>query len=110
MRRIQVYVVLPPRLTLLDIAGPMEVLRCANIEQTDVHFDVRYVGASPTILTSIGLPVSSIEPLPITLPDGAMVVLAGDVDEVMTCPSRTDGGKLNMDAIHQATIDRKSVV
>ena len=104
MRRIQVYVVLPPRLTLLDIAGPMEVLRRANIEQTDVHFDVHYIGASPTILTSIGLPVSSIEPLPITLPDGAMVVLAGDVDEVMTCPSRTDGGKFNMDATHQAAI------
>src|SRR5215472_10658977 len=104
MRRIQVYVVLPPRLTLLDIAGPMEVLRRANVEQTDVRFDVRYVGASPTILTSIGLPVSSIEPLPATLPDDAMVVLAGDVDEVMTCPGRNGGGKSRLDITHQATI------
>ena len=92
MRRIQVYVVLPPRLTLLDIAGPMEVLRRANVEQTDVRFDVRYIGASATILTSIGIPVSSIEPLPATLPDEAMVVLAGDVDDVMICAGGTDAG------------------
>ena len=104
MRRIEVYVVLPPRLTLLDIAGPMEVLRRANVEQTDVLFDVRYVGASPTILTSIGLPVSSIEPLPAILPAGALVVLAGDVDEVMTCPGRTNGDRSKMDMTHQATI------
>ena len=48
-------------------------------------FDVHYTGASPSILTSIGIPVSSIEPLPATLPDEAMVVLAGDVDDVMIC-------------------------
>lgn len=104
MRRIEVYVVLPPRLTLLDIAGPMEVLRRANIEQTDLYFAVRYIGASSTILTSIGIPVSSIDPLPATLPEDAMVVLAGDVDEVMTRSGRTDSGTSKIDAIHQATI------
>jgi transcriptional regulator GlxA family with amidase domain len=104
MRRIQVYVVLPPRLTLLDIAGPMEVLRRANIEQADVHFDVLYIGASSSILTSIGIPVSSIEPLPETLPEDAMVVLAGDVDEVMKYSGQSDGGSPKMDTAHQATI------
>jgi transcriptional regulator GlxA family with amidase domain len=104
MRRIQVYVVLPPRLTLLDIAGPMEVLRRANVEQTDVCFDVRYIGPSATILTSIGLPVSSIEPLPAALPDEAMVVLAGDVDEVMICACETDAGGPKMDRAHHAAI------
>jgi transcriptional regulator GlxA family with amidase domain len=104
MQRIQVYVVLPPRLTLLDIAGPMEVLRRANIEQADVHFDVRYIGASTTILTSIGIPVSSIEPLPATLPDEAMIVLAGDVDDVMNCAGGTDAGGSKMDRAHHAAI------
>ena len=104
MQRIQVCVVLPPRLTLLDIAGPMEVLRRANVEQTDVRFDVRYIGASDTILTSIGIPVSSIEPLPARLPDEAMVVLAGDVDDVMICAGGTDAGGSKIDRAHHATI------
>ncbi len=104
MPTIPVYVVLPPRLTLLDIAGPMEVLRRANLEQTDVRFDVRYVGPSATVLTSIGIPVSSIEPLPPLLPDEAMIVLAGDVDDVLMCAGRTDRGRSKMDSVHQASI------
>ena len=104
MRRIPVYVVLPPRLTLLDIAGPMEVLRRANLEQDEVHSDVRYIGVCSTVLTSIGLPVSSVEPLPAALPDGAMVVLAGDVDDVMMIAGQRDPGRSKMDASNQATI------
>ena len=42
---IPVIVIVPPRALLLDIAGPIEVLRRANLEQHDVRFDVRYVGA-----------------------------------------------------------------
>jgi hypothetical protein len=41
MRRIPVYVVLPARLVLLDLAGPLEVLRRANHEQRNVLFEVR---------------------------------------------------------------------
>ena len=33
MKRIAVYVVLPERTLLLDVAGPLEVLRVANREQ-----------------------------------------------------------------------------
>jgi len=47
MRRIPVYVVIPPRLLLLDVAGPLEVLRRANLVQAAVYFDVRYIGPSP---------------------------------------------------------------
>src|ERR1700745_4533373 len=63
-RQIPVYVVLPPRLLLLDIAGPLEVLRQANRVQSRVLFDVRYVGPSPELLTSIGISLAAIEPLP----------------------------------------------
>ena len=104
MRRVPVYVVLPPRLTLLDLAGPMEVLRRANVEQSEVRFEVRYVGASSSILTSIGIPVCSIEPLPAALPGEAMVVVAGDVDDVMVCAGRTAADTARTDRTHLATI------
>ena len=38
MRQVPVYVVLPPRVLLLDVAGPLEVLRRANQVQPAVHF------------------------------------------------------------------------
>jgi transcriptional regulator GlxA family with amidase domain len=104
MRQIQVYVVLPPRLTLLDIAGPLEVLRRANREQNDVRFDVRYIGASRSILTSIGILVNSIEPLPAKLPDGAMIVVAGDVDKVMMPSNQTHRDTSKTDKSHEAAI------
>jgi len=104
MRRIQAFVVLPPRLTLLDIAGPLEVLRRANREQNNVRFDVRYIGACRSILTSIGILVTSIEPLPAKLPDGAMIVLAGDVDKVMMPSNRTYRDTSKTDKRHEAAI------
>lgn len=77
---IPVVVVLPPRTLLLDVAGPIEVLRRANLIQDSVRFDVRFVGATRSLRTSIGLFVSGIEPLPRTLPPDACVVVAGNVD------------------------------
>lgn len=96
LRRIPVYVVLPPRLLLLDVAGPIEVLRRANQLQADVQFDVRYIAASASLQTSIGLTVASLQALPSAVPEGAWVVLAGDVDEIQfgdsesPRPSRAD--------------------
>jgi transcriptional regulator GlxA family with amidase domain len=48
MQRIPAYVVLPPRTLLLDIAGPLEVLRRANQEQTAVYVVSQFVGHSCT--------------------------------------------------------------
>lgn len=90
MRRIQVYVVIPPRVTMLDVAGPLEVLRRANREQSGVRFEVHYVGPSESVLSSIGLPLGAIDPLPATLPADAMVVVAGDVDQVLVPAGHTD--------------------
>jgi transcriptional regulator GlxA family with amidase domain len=83
-RRIPVYVVLPPRTLLLDVAGPLEVLRRANMVQERVRFDVEYIGPTPSVSTSIGLSVAGVAPLPDTLPDDAMVVVAGNVESVMS--------------------------
>jgi transcriptional regulator GlxA family with amidase domain len=81
--RIPVVVVLPPQAMLLDVAGPCEVLRAANRHQSKVRFDVRYVGASRLIATSIGLRLHGVEPLPASIPDDAMVVVMGSVKEPM---------------------------
>jgi hypothetical protein len=45
-QEIPVYVVLPPRTLLLDVAGPIEVLRRANVEQNQYRFVFHYVGAT----------------------------------------------------------------
>ena len=102
MRRIQVYVVLPPRLMLLDIAGALEVLRRANREQSNVRFDVEYVAASASILSSIGIMITSIKPLPRVLLQGAMIILAGDVDEVMSVNGRVSRDTSKADRKHYA--------
>jgi transcriptional regulator GlxA family with amidase domain len=93
IRRIPVFVVLPPQTMLLDVAGPCEVLRAANRQQSKVCFDVHYVGASSSIATSIGLGLEGVDPLPESVPDNAMVVVVGSVEEPMQTvnqPSRRE--------------------
>ncbi|MDQ2833693.1 MAG: helix-turn-helix domain-containing protein [Acidobacteriota bacterium] len=80
---VAVYVVLLQRMLLLDVAGPLEVLRVANREQGEVRFEVHYVGPATSVTCSIGMSLSNIQPLPKALPGGAMVMLAGDVDYMM---------------------------
>lgn len=77
---VPVFVVVPPRALLLDIAGPVEVLRKANMEQARLCFDVAYVGPAADVTSSVGLAVTGIAPLPAALPDGAMVVVSGAAD------------------------------
>jgi transcriptional regulator GlxA family with amidase domain len=103
VRQIPVFVVLPPRLLLLDIAGPLEVLRQANRVQTAVRFDVQYVGPSPSLLTSIGITLNAVQPLPDELPPEAWVVLAGDVEEVMLSGGG-DAGKSPADEANEKAI------
>src|SRR5262249_1537591 len=93
VRRIPVFVVVPPRLLLLDIAGPLEVLRQANRVQSSVRFDVRYIGPTSSLPTSIGITLAGIEPLPQELPPQSWVVLAGDVEYVMHCGGAHGLGK-----------------
>ena len=104
MRQIQVYVVIPPRLLLLDVAGPLEVVRRANQVQTEVQFDVHYVGPSSSLQTSIGLILTAIDPLPDRLPRGAFVVLAGDVEQVMMSGRQTRLGGAKADAADEEAI------
>jgi len=88
-REIPVFLVVPPRALLLDIAGPMEVLRQANLAQAAVRFAVTYVGPSPHVLSSVGLALSGIEPLPGHLQEHALVVVSGAVDEPLSLAADT---------------------
>jgi transcriptional regulator GlxA family with amidase domain len=104
LRRIPVFVVIPPRLLLLDIAGPLEVLRQANRVQGSVRFEVRYVGPTSSSQTSIGVTLAEIESLPDELPSNCWIVIAGDVEEVMLIggmpgPGRSAADKAAEDAI-----------
>ncbi len=83
---IPVYVVVPPRVLLLDIAGPIEVLRKANLEQSAIQFTVNYVGPSRTAGSSIGLAVTGIGPLPDRLPERAIVLISGNADAPLGVP------------------------
>jgi transcriptional regulator GlxA family with amidase domain len=86
-REIPVFAVLPANVLLLDVAGPMEVLRKANLEQGVVRFVSTYVGPAPSVSSSIGLSVAGIASLPERLPDGAFVLLSGSVTAPMAATS-----------------------
>jgi len=77
---VPVYLVVPARALLLDIAGPAEVLRKANLEQDRVRFAVRYVGPLPTVTSSIGIDLAGIAPLPAAIEPDAMVVISGSTE------------------------------
>jgi transcriptional regulator GlxA family with amidase domain len=80
---VPVFAALTQPTLLLDVAGPMEVLRLANLYQDAVRFEVRYVGPLSSVMTSIGIALTGIEMLPSELPSNAMVMLFGDVEKVM---------------------------
>lgn len=107
---IEVIIVVPRSVLLLDVAGPIEVLRKANLAQDVVHYRVRYVGTLPSVVSSIGLSINDIEPLPDQLPSGALVVLPGASDQILdrasSLPSADcDGpGKGTDSGIHEAAI------
>ena len=79
-REIPVVVVVPPRVLLLDLAGPLEVLRKANQVQAALRYDVALVGPGESAPTSIGLPLAGLRPLPASLPEGATVIVPGAMD------------------------------
>ncbi|MGA2492363.1 MAG: helix-turn-helix domain-containing protein [Roseiarcus sp.] len=90
-REIPVFAVVPPNVLLLDVAGPMEVLRKANLEQQAVRFVTTYVGPASVVGSSIGLSVAGIAPLPERLPDGAFVLLSGNVSVPMAATTAAAG-------------------
>ena len=104
MRHIHVHVVLPPRVLLLDVAGPLEVLRRANQVQSGVRFEVHYIAPAAQVQSSIGLALADVEPLPEVLPADAWIVVAGDVEDVMSPEARPSAARAKADAADERAI------
>jgi transcriptional regulator GlxA family with amidase domain len=73
--------VIAPHSLLLDIAGPAEAFRLANLRRAErglpAKFRLRFAGPMPTTATSVGLCLTELEPLPKTLKAPTWVVLTG---------------------------------
>jgi transcriptional regulator GlxA family with amidase domain len=78
---IDVLFVIVPHALLLDIAGPAEAFRLANLRFTGrdepPRFRLRFAGPAESAITSVGLAVGALEPLPRSLDSPTWVVLAG---------------------------------
>jgi transcriptional regulator GlxA family with amidase domain len=99
-RVVPIVVVLPPRTLLLDVAGPIEVLRKANIEQDALRFEVTYVSPSAQVASSIGLNLTGMALLPERLPDDATVMISGSAAVLMN----SDGAPTVQEAEDEAAI------
>jgi transcriptional regulator GlxA family with amidase domain len=70
-----------PHSMLLDIAGPAEAFRLANLHRAlraqPPRFRLRFCGPVPTAPTSVGLAVAGLEPLPLRLASPSWVIVAG---------------------------------
>ena len=73
--------VIAPHSLLLDIAGPAEAFRLANLHRArrglPPRFHLRFASHAPKTLTSVGLPLADLEPLPKLLSATTWVVLVG---------------------------------
>ena len=73
--------VIAPNSLLLDIAGPAEAFRLANLHRATrgmpPRFRLRFTGPVPTVQTSVGLALADLEPLPSRLSSPTWVVLVG---------------------------------
>lgn len=76
-RVVPFYTLVPPHALLLDIAGPLQAVRYANDEQSDIVFDCRYIAAQEKQQSSIGLGICGLKALPATLPDNAFLLISG---------------------------------
>lgn len=78
---IDVLFVIAPHSLLLDIAGPAEAFRLANLHRAargqPPRFRLRFAGPGATLPTSVGLSITGVEPLPERLASPTWVVLVG---------------------------------
>lgn len=74
-----VYFIVTRGIVLLDLAGPAEVFRSANLFAPGT-FEAHYCAVQGELETGLpGLSLSGLEPLPARLPPGALVIVSGQV-------------------------------
>ncbi len=89
-RRMPVYVALPPHTLLLDVAGPLEGAAPGQCDSAAaLRFEPHYVAPARKVRSSIGLELGGIEALPRELPEDAMLIVPGNVDDVMAADGST---------------------
>ena len=71
-----VYILLPPRVLLLDVAGPAEAFYFANRYQQQRQFELHFVAGETVVQSAIGLPLQA-EPLPERLPAESILLIPG---------------------------------
>lgn len=81
-QRIPVYILLGPLPLMLDFAGPAEALRHVNAIQSDFYFDVKFIGRHSALVTSIGLSLTGINPLPDHLEKNALLIVSGNTSHL----------------------------
>lgn len=86
-RIIPTFVVLPAHTLLMDVAGPVEVLRKASQFQSKVAFDVNFISPLKEVTSSIGLRLAGLMPMPQNLPEGALVIVSGDAEHLLGTPA-----------------------
>lgn len=78
---IDVLFVISPHSLLLDIAGPAEAFRLANLHRVNAGlpppFRLRFAASTDSLRTSVGLALAQLEPLPARLDAPTWVVLVG---------------------------------
>ncbi len=100
MKIIDVFILIPPRALLLDIAGPAEVFRIANNEQNEVLFNLHYAGPKNMVTSSVGLVIGNIEPLPEKLAQNSTIIISGNTNK----PFNKNAQNTKDDAAHEHSI------
>jgi transcriptional regulator GlxA family with amidase domain len=81
MSRIDVCLLVEPQALLLDLAGPAEAFRLANQllrgRGEPEAFRLRFIAAEPACISSVGLALSGLEPLPEALAPDSWLLLLG---------------------------------
>jgi transcriptional regulator GlxA family with amidase domain len=72
----QVLFAILPDVVLLDIAGAAETFRLAS-QLVPGSYELQFVGSQASVCSAVGLQLSQLQPLPGSVPDGAIVVIAG---------------------------------
>jgi transcriptional regulator GlxA family with amidase domain len=91
---IDILFIVAPHSLLLDLAGPAEAFRLTNAHLQKgggaAHFKLRFAAASPQAVSSVGLTVAGLEPLPNRLAQPTWVVLLGQPSATLSAQPSND--------------------
>jgi transcriptional regulator GlxA family with amidase domain len=72
----EVLFALLPHTVLLDVAGPAEAFRLAGHFAPE-GYRLRFIASTRTVESAVGLELGGLEPLPASVPSGAIIVIVG---------------------------------